>query len=304
MPILTHNAGMIETPNNSNDPVATGTVDLALLLSEYYGKNIRQGQNFTLTGVQAVLKPRDTGADEDFDLGGSVAVKLDYLPTTAHSRRAWNQAFTSWTRQKKLSNLRGLHPVRNEDFEAAWHADHVTSRTSKMNYSMVDNSSSEDFVLTGETHHGDDWSLPDFYNTTNPAPQRTANHYDGTLYKDNKYGGTKFPEVQSIWTTADASAMVNYYGVNALYGSASMDAPWDTLPSPAQVLCGLFEFKAWLIAEDTSMQIEDNMDLFLSFAIKKWKPLVFRPKRKSKKSKFSRRKASGRRFSRRRKGRR
>lgn len=303
MPIVTHNLGTIETPDNPDAPVKSANIDLALLLSDYYGKNIRQGHNFVVTGVQARLIPHNDDVNDDYDVGGSVAVSLGYVPTAKHSRRAWNQAFKIWTQQKKLSSTNGLHPTRNEDFEFAWDYAGKTSRTSSMRPSMGDDSAVEYACLIGDTTGSQDWCLKDFYNSTNRAPLPALNHYTGVEYKDNKYGDTKFPAVQTLFTTADASSIVTKFdsiGTNTYFSGGSMDAEFQMLPQPANVLCGVMDVLAWMIPGDTAAQIEDNMELYISFAISKWKPLVFRPRPRRSKKKFSRRKSSGRRFSRKR----
>lgn len=275
---------------------------MSMLLSEHYGKNIRQGNSFTITGVQVYLRPHNDGATDDFDVGGSALLQCAYLPTTNHSRKAWNQAFKMWNKQRSLYTVRGIHPVRNEDFELAWNYDNRdTNRTSQMLQSITDGAG-EYVCLNGDSTQGSDWVLSDYYNTTNKPEQRTQDHFTGALYKNNKYGDTKFPPVDYFATTGSASSIVTKFdsvGTNTYFSGGDFDAEWNHFPVPLNILCGLIKYDAYLIPGDTAAQIEDNVDLFVSFAVKKWKPLVIRPKKKKMK-KFTRRKSSGRRFSRKR----
>lgn len=296
MPIITKNLGTIETPNNPQDAVTSGVLDLSMLLSEHYGKNIRQGNGFTVTGVQAYLRPHNDSALDDYDVGGSALVQCQYVPTTGHSKKAWNQAFTLWKKHRSRFTTMGIHPVRNEDLEFCWaYSLRDTNRTSRLYQHQADGTQ-EWMTLTGDSTVGEDWCLQDFYNTSNPAPQRTADHFTGQLYKADKYGSTKFPKVQYFAVSGSASSFANTDG-DLSGGMFTTD--WEMFPSPINILCGLIKYDAYLIPGDTTGQIEDNVELIISLSVKKWKPLVIRPKKKKMK-KFVRRKSSGRRFSRKR----
>ena len=298
MPIITKSLGVIETPNNPHNSVASGVIDLAMELSEYYGKNIRQGNSFTVTGIQAYVMPHNDSVNDDYDTGGSAQVVTNFVPTTAHSRKAWNQAFKMWTKQRSLYTTRGLHPVRNEDFEFAWdHDTKDTNRTSKMLQSITD-TGDEWMCLNGDSTQGQDWCLRDYYNTTSRAPQRSADHFSGALYKDNKYGGTKFPATQVMTTSAIASSVITEADDQDNFSLGMFANDWQHFPVPVNILCGLIKYDVRMIPGDTVAQIEDNLVCVLSIAVKKWKPLVIRPKKKKMKSR--RGKASGRRFTRKR----
>ena len=132
----------VQNDNSPHTPNIDTTVDLAMLLSEYYGKNIRQGNNFRVKAMQATLVPADNAALAYIDTGLPATVRTTHLPTTKHSRRAWNEVFRQWKRQKQLGGLVGSS-VRNDDMEFAWKSDMTTSRTSTIHGTGLGDTSTE-----------------------------------------------------------------------------------------------------------------------------------------------------------------
>lgn len=63
----------------------------------------------------------------------------------------------------------------------------------------------------------------------------------------------------------------------------------QTLPQPANVLCGLLYAEAFILPDDTSSQDEDDFLLTITVFVKSWKSLLARRKtRKSRRSRKSR----------------
>lgn len=292
MPIVSTAPIAIQNDNSPHTQNADGQVDLALLLSEYYGKNIRQGQNFTVTAVQATLCPANNTAAA-IDAGISATVNLMHIPTQKHSRKAWNMVFDQWRAQKRLAGAVGSN-VRYDDMEFAWGIGKATSRTSTIYSTGMGDSNTEQLVLTGDSTGGSDFSLADFYNTAHPSAAVSKSHFDDSVIKPTKFGDTPFPSKQSTWVTATNSARqgIVKYDIDVgtedeqyvgLTSAISMNH-LQQLPEPIQAFCGLFEYHAFVMPDDTVVQVEEDFDLILTFHVQKWRPLVF-PRPKARKSK-------------------
>lgn len=276
--------------SNDNSPHTANVdtqIDLAVLLSEHYGRNIRQGNSFKVNGVQAWLRPSDEDAG-GIDSGVSAAIRLDYIPTTGHSRRAWNNVFKQWKAQKNLKGAVGSQ-IRFDDMEFAWHSASVVSgRTSTIFGTGIGDSNEEKLCLVGESTGGDDFSLKDYYNSAYETPQASRNHFDSTVIKEPKFGDTPFPEIQHIHCAATNSARVGVLGENAILGtspegitSAISTSDMNMLPSPVNVLCGTMRILAFIMPDDTADQIEEDFTFDISISVVSWKPLVYRPRRKT-----------------------
>ncbi|CCH67801.1 hypothetical protein RINTHH_16460 [Richelia intracellularis HH01] len=63
--------------------------------------------------------------------------------------------------------------------------------------------------------------------------------------------------------------------------SASAESEMTMLPSPVHVLCGVMQVRAWISADDTVDQIEEDYTIDVAVSVVSWKPLVYRPRRKT-----------------------
>lgn len=265
--------------SNDNSPETaniTTQIDLALLLSDYYGRNIRQGNSFKVNGVQAWLRPADLNALEGIDSGVSAAVKFAFIPVTGHSRRAWNNVFKQWKAQKNLTGAVGTQ-IRYDDMEFAWNSGLITSRTSTLYSTGLGDSDEESLVLTGASTGGTDFSLEDYYNSSYETPNASRNHFSNTVIKAPKFGQDPYPAIQNLYCSATNS--VNE--VDGALVSAAADSEMHMLPTPVHVLCGIMEVKAYIMPDDTSVQIEEDMAMDIAVSVVSWKPLVYRPRRKT-----------------------
>tara|TARA_B100001245_G_C22860635_1_gene413815 strand:- start:551 stop:1477 length:927 start_codon:yes stop_codon:yes gene_type:complete len=276
----------VQNDNSPHTPNIDTTVDLAMLLSEYYGKNIRQGNNFRVKAMQATLVPADNAALAYIDTGLSATVRTTHLPTTKHSRRAWNEVFRQWKRQKQLGGLVGSS-VRNDDMEFAWKSDMTTSRTSTIHGTGLGDTSTEKLVLTGDSTGGVDFSLQDYYNSMHKPPQDSSPHFSSGSIKDNKYGDTMFPAVQDTVMACynSTNAFIDWaveLGVTIIdseaYTSAAAAGPINEFPAPLDVFGGLMRIRAYVMPDDTAVQIEEDFSLFITFHVESWKPLIYRRK--------------------------
>lgn len=274
--------------HNDNSPHTANVntqIDLALLLSEHYGRNIRQGNSFKVNGVQAWLRPADLNNVRGIDVGVSAAVKFAYIPATGHSRRAWNNVFKQWKAQKNLAGAVGTQ-IRYDDMEFAWSATHISGRTSTIYGTGMGDGNTESLVITGTSTGGTDFSLEDYYNSAYEAPSGSRDHFSNSVFKEPKFGDTPFPAIQNVYATATNSAGAGVLGEN-LVGldpeglfSAEAHADMTILPTPIHVLCGLLNVQAYIMADDTVDQIEEDMAMDIAISVVSWKPLVYRPRRK------------------------
>lgn len=282
MPLIYKSLGVIETPNNSNDAVLTGWMDLHLELSEFYGKNIRQGNSVKIDGMQLAVVPHDSGAEDDYDVGGAVTGIFNYCPTTKHSKKAWNDAFKKWKTQSKFSSVQSPRTINN-DFELGYNASYTNSRTSTLVKHHGD-SGHEKVVIFGDTTDGTDWCLQDYYNSTHRTMPLPEDHYNDGNLKTNKFSGTKFPNSQKIFMGATSSSIVtdieSLATPDTMYSGGVSMQDFTTFPQPAEVLCGLVQYGIFWHPPDTLSQMEDNLELYVVFSVKSWKPLVYRRRRR------------------------
>lgn len=305
----------VSNSHTAHIPIVVGQIDLALLLSEHYGKMIRQGQNFTVTGFQAGLLVADNHPAMNIDKGLTATVDMHYIPTVKHSRRAWNNTYKMWRQQKNLRGVVG-GGIRYDDLEFAWSEDTIVGRTSTIFMGGMGDSDEEKLVLTGVSQETilspisiGEFSLKDYYNSAYETAPASKYHETGTVIKEPKWGSTPFPETQHLLATATNTAAphaVLHLGVpTSVLAATSADAPISTLPESANVLCGLIGFEAYIMPDedwlDDEITLLEDMNLQITIFVRKWKPLTW-PRRSSRKSAYRGRKYRGkRRYSRKRK---
>ena len=293
--------------NINNDPAANAIAEgdravyLDMLLSEHYGKMVRQGTSFKVTGIQASLQPDPSSSG--IDVGMSVDCLLHYVPTTRHARFAWNKVYTSWRNQKKLSTAVGGQ-IRYDDLEFGWNSKEGVSRgrTSTIFGSGMSDSAEEKLVLTGPSAQTagttvGQYSLQDYYNSAYKTPAASEDPFTGSDIKDPKWGDTPFPEPQYVACSATSSAVGWYDGSNKFSGAITM-GDVQTLSEPINSLCGVFYIEAFVMPDDTVSQDEDDFILTLTWFVKSWTPLVF-SRRKGRRGKRTYRKGGwsrGRRY--------
>lgn len=275
-----------------NDPAVNAieqgkrAIYLDMLLSEYYGKMVRQGNSFSIVGIQASLQP-DPGSS-GIDVGMSAEVILNYIPAVKHSKFAWNQVYKGWRNQKKLATAVGGQ-IRYDDLEFGWSKNEGSdrARTSTIFGSGMSDSSEEKLVLIGSSVQTagvniGQYSLQDYYNSSYETPDPSRDPFTNTDIKDAKWGDTPFPEIQSMHCTATSSAS----NVDGKLASAITMGDVQTFPTPCHALCGVLEAEAYIMPDDTISQDEDDFFLTITIFVSQWKPLVFH--RKSKKRYSSR----------------
>jgi len=269
-----------------NDPaenaIAQGKriIYLDMLLSEFYGKMVRQGCSFSVTGIQASLAPDPDASG--IDVGMSADVSLTYIPTTRHSRFAWNQVYRNWRNQKKLDTAVGSQ-VRYDDMEFGWDKNEYENRTSTIfGTGMGDSGGEEKLTLTGQSIatagvNIGQFSLEDYYNSAYETPTASRDPFTNSPIKEPKWGATPYPQPQALSCTATNSAVGWYEGSNKFSGAIAIGDVQE-LPQPANVLCGLLYTEAFIMPDDTSSQDEDDFLLTITIFVKSWKSLIQRRK--------------------------
>jgi len=288
----------------SNDPAAQAIVTgdramyLDMLLSEYYGKMVRQGSSFTIVGIQASLRPDP--AASGIDVGLSAEVHIDYVPVTKHSKFAWNQIYKGWRAQKKLATAVGGQ-IRYDDLEFGW--DRLEGldrgRTSTIFGSGMSDALQEKLVLTGGSIATagvlvGSYSMQDYYNSAYETPDPSRDPFTNTDIKDAKWGETPFPEIQTLHCSATSSASLQGPLGTAL-GGAITQGEIFTLPTPCHSLCGVLQIGAYIMPDDTASQDEDDFLLEVTIFVSSWNPLVFKAK---KAQRYSRKSSRGRSYGR------
>lgn len=280
MPIVTKNYDL-ETPNNSGDKVLNTYLDLALELSELYGKNIRQGNTFVLKGVSCSLRPKDDGLLDDYDVGMAATIRHSFCPTNKVTRKSWNLIFQQWKKQKLLAGKVGAY-MRNDDFEIGYDASSTFSsaRTSTIHAGGLGDTDSEKVTIFGDASQGGYFPLRDFYDSQlDPVTNLVSTDpFTSVGIKGNKYQSTSFPKEMEFYTQASSSAIVTEVNGNTMFSGGIALGTWEEFPVPISVFAGLMKVQAWVNPPDTASQVEDDTVLSISYHIARWKPLVYRPK--------------------------
>lgn len=268
---------------NTGDPSArvfSTQVDLALELSKLYSKNIRQGANFRVKGVQVALRPADSG----YDVGLSAHVRFAYCPTTKHTKSAWKSAFGTWYNQKKLRAGAIGKGTRYDDLEYAYSLAYQNSRTSTLLQGGITDGSPDKMVLYGSSSESNNvFALEDYWNSLQTAPLPSRYSVDNAIVKPAKFT-TEFPLEREFFSTANASSVVTFeteqipvplgddlFNDFTHLGGSLMDSTIDTLPECANVFCGLLNVQGWVMPDDTVIQWPDQAILEIAIWVESWK---------------------------------
>ncbi len=291
----------VENPNNPHVPFeffVDFAGDAEQTLSEYYGKNIRQGNAFKLKRIDMGIQPL-TNDGADYDVGLAVQGQGVFTPCTKHTRKAWNQLFTEWKKQKSLRGAVG-GVVRYDDFELAWNDAHAAawSRVSTLHAGGIGDTDTEKLCIQGSSVTGQFLSLKDYYERRNPILPPSQFPLGGGVVKEPKFD-TYWPENAELQVSASNSAVVTEIGglANDAYsGGNVMQTAWE---GNSNIFLGSMHWYLYVTPEDTDAQLADKAEVTMTFWIESWKPMVYAKKsRMTRKKNFTRRaKASGRRKS-------
>lgn len=274
----------IETPDDNSTNFQFYT-DFALLLSEKYGYNIRQGQSFRLRGVSVSLTNK-AGLVLDNDAGNSVSAEVVYLPTTRHSVRAWLIAKKQWDVQRRISAKNG-QSVKYDDFEVAFNTSSVTNRTSEIRAQGLGDNTSEPFILIGNSIDGTSYSLQDQFNSAYPVNPPSTDSFTGATVKDPKYSA-RYPSLEVVSCSANLSSSTEVEDaagvpVTYIHGSnASNNIQLLPDNTHVNVLCGLTQVNIQSAQTDTLIQDADTVTAQVTYYVEGWSPLKNLKPRKAK----------------------
>lgn len=280
--IVTH-TGLAEVPNDPSIPVAGGISDAAVHLSDKYGTNIRQGNNFRLIGygLQFKVPGQDTGA--------AATCSLTFCEPNRHMVKAWNNMFTQWKKQKQIEARVG-RSVRYDDFELALNSGHVTNRTSHIydNAFTAADGDPHNIGLAGDSDDAANYtSIADVYNSRFPILPASADHYDGSI-KDPKFGTQYIDQNSDIYTSlicgGAASGGVHPGTLDMLgWGINLGEINWLPSDNHINVMCGLVDYQIRFYPEDMLAQTADELIWQLTLVYEGWSPLADSKKKGGKK---------------------
>jgi len=236
------------------------------------------------------LIPKDTLTD--FDAGMAVSTKCSFVPTTKHTRKAWNETHNMWKKQKSLRA--GIGPsVNYDEMEFRYDSSHSYDRASSLFQGGLADSDADTLTLLGTSSEGSNqFALQDYYNSRHPVGSVSKYSYNNTTIKERKYSAF-WPTMQPVYVTSTLSAAVAEAGeAPAVYlSAANASAPLSEFDDPLNVMCGLMKIQNYVITDDTTTQVEDYCYLQVEIHVKKWSSLIIR--RKPRRSRRSRGRAKG-----------
>lgn len=301
MPTVTSNSFTVNVSNNPHTAQTT-YVDIASLLSKQYGKTIRQGNSFKVTGISVAMIPKST--INHFDTGMAISAKIGYCPTTKHTRKGWNEVNKMWKQQKKLRAGIGS-AVKFDEMEFKFDSSHSYARTSTLYQSGLGDADADSLALFGLSSESSNMlALQDFYNSRHPVATTSKYSYNNAEIKDRKYDAF-FPSQQYVYASSVLSAAVAEAGEypSAYLSAAQAQNPLTEFADPLNVMCGLLKVQCYVITDDTATQVEDEAYMQVSIHVKSWKSLTYSRPSRGRKSRgrmyTSRRSRGGRRYSRR-----
>ena len=273
----------VENPNNPHTPYeffVDFAGDATQTLSEYYGKNVRQGNSFKLKRIDMGIQPLSNDGT-DYDVGMAVQAQGVYTPTTKHTRKAWNQLFHEWKKQKSLRGAVGS-VVRYDDFELAWNDAHAagsfSGRVSAMHAGGIGDTNQESLCIQGASASGQFLTLKDYYERRNPILPPSQFPLGGGVVKDPKFT-TYWPENCELQVSGTSSAVSNWdlNPVSTQFGGGiTMQTAWE---GNVNIFLGSMHWYLFVVPEDTITQTADKAEITMTFWIESWKPMVYRARK-------------------------
>jgi len=282
--------GSIEQNNNA-DTIDSVQLYIDRELSGKYGANVRNGKIWRVTGYSFAVRPKDTGASDDFDLGGNLVGQLKYIPVNKHTLKAWAIGYDMFQRQKRLMGRVG-QSTRYDDFEIAYDAGGTDTRTSIIDDNPIAISvggagggDGHRVGFFGDSNDGNNYtSLADVYNSRFPVPGASTSHY-GTTIKASKCGNTYIEQStgDSIWMTAHASSGAGAPSLTgATYHTSTGYADNIMFDGHLPFLTGSLELGLQWNTKDVTSSIEDDLYWSLTLFLEGWTPAPTLAKLKSK----------------------
>ena len=275
--LIDYESTLVQGDGNTNWD--QGYIQVDQLLSQKFGKQIRNGNNFRLVGYGATLRSYDGGPE--FDIGAAATVGIKYCPTTKEGCDAWRYMFQRWKKQKQLAGTIGRN-VRYDDLEMGW-SDGVrlaSARQSTIKASGLGDNVSEDIVLYGSNVNNDVISLENTWYNVNPIAQPSED-WLGSDIKDAKFF-FKFPQPRTLYASSTFSA-----GVNADFtpdafqnGVATNTMTWLPTDNHISHMTGTLFWYLKGVPIDTISQNADQLKICITLAYEGWNKIAKTPKRR------------------------
>lgn len=267
----------LQQTNDANTLVFDEQIDLAIELSQRLQRNVRQGHVFKVHKLALGLTP----AGGDLDTGMATAGTIRWAPATKNSVKAWQMAFNTWRKQKALKVNAVGQGVRYDDFEIAFSDPYMTSRTSSLRTTGLEDNNGEQVTIYGASTSGVDVSLEDIYESAQPQLLPSRFPIGNTVVKESKFT-QEFPAANvhnfgANWSTIIAD------DIQAPDSGAAYNAD-PVYFEDKNSLCGVLVVKGYCLAEDVAGAVEDSLTLQLNITCEISTPLVYKPKRRKSKS--------------------
>ena len=250
-------------------------------LSDFYGKSIRQGNSFRVRKIDFGLEPQEN-MENNPDVGLAISSQMQYVPTTKHTKKAWNMAFKQWRAQKNLSGLVGIH-TKYDDMEFAYDGNDpdlgLPGVISTLNHGGIGDTNEEQMVLLGNSVDGNFWSLQDKYNSSFPVPSESLDPETSVRTKTRKYN-TFWPPKQELQGYANFSGTHSENNIltvdfDFLHGGNAQQTAWEGC---VDILCGKMKLFTYTMPADSPGGLEDSMEVTVTFWIESFTPLVYKKK--------------------------
>lgn len=258
------------TPSAPNDLAWDEWIDLPVKLSQRLQKNIRQGRVIHVHGVQAKL----TGSGGNLDLGGAISGTMSWAPATKNTAKAWRHLFSVWRKQKSQI-VNGIGPmVRYDDFEVAYNADTINSRTSTVLTTGLQDTTPESVTIYGGSVDGTNVSLYDSFQSAQQQPEPSRFPISNSVVKQSKFN-YQFPSpatvpIHASWSTIDAQTSHD--------SGAQIQSDYQVVRDGAS-LCGVLVTRGKLLPENVGATVQDDLTLELYITCSIGMPLVKVPSR-------------------------
>jgi len=277
------------------------TIDIASMLSEKYGKLIRQGQVFMVTGVDVrAFNPNTLVQDSVSAASGN----LYYYHPTANRKRAWMAAFKAVQTLRRQVGLQekdydfrvGYHPTYGGIMQQAW----VRSEDDVLCLGGASDDQNSIFavhnaqLISDGAHNAPaDGAMNGFgtpFDTSNSDLDFKEDGY-GTITADTPYfnEGTASLTVDAIPWTASATGLIDF---DALNEDEYFGPSWTmtALDQSCPVLCGVLGVHVDSTVTDDL--VNQDVGIQITLDVTEWKPII-KKKKKGRKSRGKSKRRSG-----------
>lgn len=251
------------------------TLDLSAMLSQRYGHLVKQGQIFTVRGIQVRLKNPNTAAQDNLL---SAAGSLVYVSPTAPRKKAWRNGRTA---VRKLRRMAGLKNDDDYDFRVGLHPDYGEV----VGQAWVRSESNELTLLGGEADQNSCFSVwnaslapplpvdPDLNGFGFPFDTPWALGTGDMDFREGLGGDAPyFQKDLADQATDSVEFQVAFAGAYDAVGGEDFGAVTNAedIDGPMHVMCGLIGLHIdTTIPDDTETQTED-FELIVTVDVERW----------------------------------